>query len=388
MVRHRLIAGLTVSLIAVGCGGSGTVVRTETTPRKAVIDPALVRSLQRTLDQQREFFGLPGAAAAVVVPRAGTWAGGSGIADRAGGTKVTPGTSFAIASLTKMFIGVLAARLAADGRLRLDDPLRRWLPGWPHADRITLRRLLNQTSGVSQFGARLSDPLNRAIDRRPRRLWSPQRVLGYAGRPEGAPGRRWEYNNANYVLAGLAIERATGSTAARELRARVLRPLGLTDAVLQPQERAAAPAAHGYEAARSGALRDLSDGTGLQPYRSAASAAWTAGGMVASAPAVARFADAALRGPLLTPAGRRDLLRFVAADNYAYVRYGLGIGEAFSNRMAAPVWAVFGATAGFGATLLHDPVRHITVVVLANRDESTGLTAQIADLLLEQVARR
>jgi CubicO group peptidase (beta-lactamase class C family) len=110
--------------------------------------------------------------------------------------------------------------------------------------------------------------------------------------------------------------------------------------------------------------------------------------MVASAPAVARFADAALRGPLLTPAGRRDLLRFVAADNYAYVRYGLGIGEAFSNRMAAPVWAVFGATAGFGATLLHDPARHITVVVLANRDESTGLTAQIADLLLEQVARR
>jgi D-alanyl-D-alanine carboxypeptidase len=389
MVRRRLLAGLIVSLVSVGCGGSGTAVRTETTPRKAGIDPALARALQRTLDQQRDFFGLPGAAAAVVIPGAGMWSGGSGLADRATGTRATADTPFAIASLTKTFVGALAVRLAADGRLRLDDRLSRWLPRWPRADRITLRQLLNQTSGVSQFGARLSDPINRAIDRRPRSFWSPQRVLGYAGRPEAAPGARWEYNDANYVLAGLAIERATRSTAARALRARILDPLGLDDAVLQPQERGRRPGAHGYGRTRGDRHeRDLSDGTGFHPYRSLASAAWTAAGMVASAPSVARFADAALRGPLLTPAGRRDLLAFVPADNLAYIRYGLGIGEGFSNRMSTNVWAALGGTSGFGATLVHHPERHITVVVLSNQDESTQFTVQIADLLLEQAVGR
>jgi D-alanyl-D-alanine carboxypeptidase len=387
MSRRRLLAGLAVSLIAVGCGGSGSQVRTDTTPRKPGIDPALARSLQRTLGSQRAFFRLPGAAAAVVVPGAGMWSGGSGVADRATGARVDATTPFAIASLTKMFVGALAVKLAAEGRLHLDDRLSRWLPRWPGAAGITLRRLLNQTSGVSLFDSEPSDPVNRAIDRRPRSFWSPQRVLGYARRTGSSPGRDWQYNNANYLLAGLAIEGATHATVARAMRAAILGPLGLDDAVLQPQERERPAAAHGYgRVGHDRRQRDLSDGTGFHPYRSLASAAWTAGGMVASAPSVARFADAALRGSLLTPAGRHDLLGFVPADNVPYIRYGLGIGETFSKRLATNVWSVFGATAGFGATLMHDPGRHITVVVLANQDEATPLTSEIADLLLGQAA--
>ena len=60
-------------------------------------------------------------------------------------------------------------------------------------------------------------------------------------RPEFAPGSRWEYNNANYILAGLAIEHATGSSVARQLRRELLDPLELDDVVLQPQERTRTP---------------------------------------------------------------------------------------------------------------------------------------------------
>jgi CubicO group peptidase (beta-lactamase class C family) len=80
------------------------------------VPPELARKLQHELDQQREFYELPGAAAAVIIPGTGTWSGGSGVADRQAGTRVTGRTTFEIASITKAFVGALALKLAqADG---------------------------------------------------------------------------------------------------------------------------------------------------------------------------------------------------------------------------------------------------------------------------------
>jgi len=146
---------------------------------------------------------------------------------------------------------------------------------------------------VSSFDTQRSDPIIRAIDAKPRSLWSPRRTLSYAGKPSFEPGARWQYNNANYLLAGLVIERATGTTVADALRQEILDPLKLDDVVLQPQERARGPTAHGYgEIGSDRRDRDLSDGSNLVPYRSVASSSWTAGGIVASAASVARFGDA------------------------------------------------------------------------------------------------
>jgi D-alanyl-D-alanine carboxypeptidase len=81
------------------------------------VEPALARKLQRALDQGREFYELPGAAAALVIPDKGTWWAGSGVADRRSGRRVTARTMFAIASLTKAFVGALALKLAEEGRV-------------------------------------------------------------------------------------------------------------------------------------------------------------------------------------------------------------------------------------------------------------------------------
>ncbi len=266
-----------------GCGGDTTDRQDGSGEQR--VEPALAQALAATLDQQREFYELPGAAAAVLMPGKAMWSAGSGIADRRTGAAVTPRTPFAVASLTKPFVAALTVRLAETDRLQLDDTLSEFVPRWPNADRITVRQLLNHTSGVSHFDADLNDPVNRAVDARPRAFWSPQRTLSYAGTPSSEPGARWQYNNANYILAGLVIERATDSTVADQLRKEVLDPLGLDDVVLQPQEQARGAVAHGYGRIRGDRReRDLSDGTGFVPYRSVASSAWTAGGMLASAP--------------------------------------------------------------------------------------------------------
>jgi D-alanyl-D-alanine carboxypeptidase len=297
---------------------------------------------------------------------------------------VTGHTPFAVASLTKPFVAALIIKLSERGRLRLDDHLSAFVPRWPNADRITLRQLLNQTSGVSSFDTKPSDPVVHAIDARPRRFWSPRRTLSYAGTPSSQPGARWEYNNANYLLAGLVIERATQTTVADALRKEILDPLKLDDVVLQPQERVRAPTAHGYgKLGNDRRERDLSDGSGLVPYRSVASSAWTAGGIVASAESVARFGDALLRGSTLTRDGRKELTAFVPAEG-PYSAYGLGLGKHYSTRGSGDLWGAFGSFPGFGATLAHQPSNGVTVVVLANQDEATRLTADLADRLLEQ----
>jgi D-alanyl-D-alanine carboxypeptidase len=382
MPRYALLVGLTVAMLLCGCGGERAGGPRSSTGKG--VDPSLKRALQATLDQQREFRGLPGAAAAVVIPGQGLWSGGSGVADRKTGTPVTGHTRFAIASLTKPFIAALAVKLSERGRLRLDDHLSAFVPRWPNASRITVRQLLNHTSGVSSFDAKLSAPINRAIDANPHSFWSPRRTLSYAGKPSFEPGARWQYNNANYFLAGLVIERATKTTVADALRDEILDPLKLDDVVLQPQERVRGPTAHGYGKIGSERReRDLSDGSNFVPYRSVASSAWTAGGIVASAESVARFGDALIRGSLLVRNGRKEMTAFVPAEG-PYSAYGLGLGRKYSTRVSADLWGAVGNFPGFGGTLAHLPSEGVTVVVLANHDDTTGLTADLADRLLEQ----
>src|SRR4051794_26220255 len=382
MPRHALPAAFTVAMLLLcGCGGD-TAGGARGSGQKGV-DPSLARALQATLDQHREFQELPGEAAAVVIPGQGVWSGGSGVADRRTGARVSGHTPFEIASLTKPFIAALAIKLSESGRLRLDDHLSNFVPGWPNAGRITIRQLLNHTSGVSSFDTEATDPINRAIDARPRSYWSPRRTLSYAGKPSFEPGARWQYNNANYLLAGLVIERAANTTVADALRQAFLDPLGLDDVVLQPQQHARGPTAHGYgRIGNDRRNRDLSDGSDLVPYRSVASSVWTAGGMVASAESVARLGDAVFRGGALSRNGRKEMTEFVPAGG-PYRAYGLGVGEVPSTRVG-DLWGAIGNFPGFGSTLAYLPTRGVTVVVLANRDEATRVTADLADRLLEK----
>ena len=143
------------ALLVAGCGGSGAdEPAKEPAPQKPA-DAAHARKLQEVLDVQRDGYRFTGMSAAIIVRGKLFWSGGSGLSNRETKAPVTADTPFPIFSITKMFVGALAVKLAQEGRLKLDDPLSGALPDWPNADRITLRMLLNQTSGVGNAQRRL-----------------------------------------------------------------------------------------------------------------------------------------------------------------------------------------------------------------------------------------
>jgi D-alanyl-D-alanine carboxypeptidase len=318
-------------VVLVGCGGGSP-------------EPPLAARLQRTLDRERAAQQIPGAAAALVVRGRVVWVGASGLADVRRRVPVSPETQFAIGSVTKPFVAGLVVQLAADGVLNLDDPLSRWVPRFPGARGITLRQLLDHTSGLDDF---VTDGRFLAAERR-RGLgyeWTPRQLLRYVSSPLAAPGERWSYSNANYVLLGLAVERATGRRLSRQV------PDAL---VFQPQERPAGPVAVGYLDGRP------SPNDPFVPSRESASSAWAAGNLLASAGELARVGDALLRA-----APRRGMTRWVESFGDAR-EYGLGLMHIRLTGLEA--WGHTGDIDGFHGDLWYLPAADMTVATLVNRE--------------------
>ena len=129
--------------------------------------------------------------------------------------------------------------------LDLDDPLSRWVPEFPDSRRITLRQLLNHTSGTRDFVDQRA--FWKAQLRDDDVVWSPQRTLKYAPQNASDPGEDWSYSSTNYILAGLVIKRATRSTVARQLHRRLLKPARFARILLQADQRPRGPVAVGYQ---------------------------------------------------------------------------------------------------------------------------------------------
>lgn len=267
----------------------------------------------------------------------GVWSATSGTADLRTRQPRMPNERFRIGSLTKPFVATVLLQLVSEGRLRLDDPVGRWLPDVPlgrygasfgapsHA--VTVRQLLGHTSGIPDFTAAPAARQDLFTTRFLTRRWdthTPEELAapGLAQPPLFAPGEKWSYSNTNYVLAGMIVERVTGHSYAREIERRVLRPLGLRDTSL-PGTTTGLPGPHGraystlFTTARKARVRDV---TALNPSLAGAS-----GEMISSTRDLVRFERALLTGGLLPPRQLREMKTSIAAPGGD--RYGLGLTE-------------------------------------------------------------
>ena len=187
--------------------------------------------LQAALDRARQELGLYSLALGVAIDGRVAWSGASGVA-LDGVTPLNGDSPFAIASITKTFVATLVLQLVEDGRLSLDDRVVDYLPETGISPEITVRMLLQHTSGLADLLAPMREPM--AAD--PERRWTGAEVVAQLRGPWFAPGAGYAYSNSNYVLLGMLVERIYHNPFPRVVERHLLRPLGLdeTGVLLEP----------------------------------------------------------------------------------------------------------------------------------------------------------
>ena len=154
-------AALTVCFAASACGGSESTTSEETTTARATTAeattaeeamlPAYARDLQPQIEEKMSQLRIPGALVYVEVPGEGSWSQAFGTANLRDDTPITPDDHFRIGSNTKTFTGTVILQLVDEGELRLDDPVSQYQPEVPNGENITIRQLLNMSSGLFNY---------------------------------------------------------------------------------------------------------------------------------------------------------------------------------------------------------------------------------------------
>jgi D-alanyl-D-alanine carboxypeptidase len=254
--------------------------------------------------------GAPGVAVAVVHHGTVVYVKGLGMRDVGGKLPVEPDTPFAIGSVSKQFTATAVLLLAQDGKLHLDDRLASFGVRLANADTITLRELLNQTSGLHNYPLTTEHawPLQGNIPTR--------QIIDIlkTDQPDFAPGTRWAYSNSNYAALTAVVERVSGKPMAAFLQERIFAPAGMREAGFgraaqqRPQTALAYRGVVQYQRQEE-LSADLFSG---------------AGAVYASARDLARWDLTLLEHRILTPASRDLLFSRGTLNDGAPVHYAMG----------------------------------------------------------------
>ncbi|MGW8377314.1 serine hydrolase domain-containing protein [Streptomyces sp. ODS28] len=278
--------------------------------------------------------GVPGVTAGAEDAR-GPWKSAAGIGDLRDGRPRGADDHYRVASVTKTFVATVVLQLDTERRLRLDDTVERWLPGVVRGHghdgrRITLRQLLNHTSGIYEFledkDFRSRFSTREALEKHRYDTATARQLVDVAMQhaPYFPPGTDWHYSNTNYQLLGMVIRKATGHSYAQEIRHRILRPLGLRHTyVPHTDPRMPRPSSRGYTRFSADPDERPYDVTEFNPSSASAS-----GGMISTSADLNRFYSALLRGRLLDARHLAAMKTTVPAEaEHPGARYGLGLIE-------------------------------------------------------------
>ncbi|MEU1724365.1 serine hydrolase domain-containing protein [Nonomuraea sp. NPDC005692] len=257
----------------------------------------------------------------------GEWVGSAGVRELGGLAEPPTDGRFRVGSVTKTFTAALVLSLVADGVIGLDDVVDDHLPEFGLDRRITVRMLLQHTSGVFNFtGEYYEDGTvvpgivwsGREWVENRFKTYQPQELVRLAlSKPARfEPGTDWSYSNTNYVLARLLIEKVTGRPLAEEMRLRVLEPLGLPDTVVPDTDtEIAGPHAHAYYRYEEDGQDRTVDVTRQNP-------SWisTGGDMISTTRDLHTFISGLMGGRLLPPSLLAEM-----RDAHPKVGYGLGV---------------------------------------------------------------
>ncbi|MFF4608032.1 serine hydrolase domain-containing protein [Streptomyces sp. NPDC001339] len=297
---------------------------------------------------------------------------------------IQPTQHFRAASQTKTFTAAVVLQLVDEGKVSLDTPIERYLPGVVDGNgydgnKITVRQLLQHTSGI---------PTNNTPQPKP----SPDGTYTLAALvrdglrlpPASAPGTAWHYSNTNYQIAGMLIEKVTGLPVGEVITRRIIEPLGLRETTLPKagDRSLPAPYVHGYKGGRLGPVFLWVDATkDLEP-----SLFNSAGAMISTQQDLTTFDQALLGGKVVSPAGLAQMRKTVPVGGGGD-GYGLGL-SSHNLPCGGTAWGHSGSAPGYiSMTLVTPDGRHASVLTNA-QIESPKMVDVLDSALCEQTALR
>ena len=297
-----------------------------------------------------------------------------GIAHRGHGVPVTNETRFGVASVTKMVTATTALRLVDRGELRLDQPLIEILPP-EHRTRAmtsehTLHHLLSHTSGLPNYhddAAQTWDSFIGALERIPAsKARTPAVMLPlFADLPAvRPPGEKYLYADANFILAGLVIEAATGRSFYDVAIEEVIRPAGLADTAFEELDQDPPRYATGYLHAEG------PPATWRSNIFSLTGKGMPDGGIITTATDLARLVDALLGGKLLSRPLLAAMMTPQAPPSTDVEQYGYGL-ELVVESGAVTILGHGGSDPGVSTMVAHHLAAATTIVVLCNQDRGS-----------------
>lgn len=313
----------------------------------------VARYAEALLEQSYPDAKAPGAAVLVARGDEVLYRGARGAASIELGVPLSPDQVFRLGSVTKQFAAAGVLKLAEDGKLSLDDPLVKFVPGYPGGDRITVRMLLNHTSGIKSYtdiAGVMDGPIQKTVT-------TAQLIDTFKNeKPDFAPGEGWKYNNSGYVLVGAVIEAASGMPWHAWLKKSFFDPLGMQHTGYGDEAVAVIPGhVMGYT------LKD--DRWAVAMYLSMTQP-HAAGALVSTVDDLLRWNRALHQGKVLKADSYRQMITPVGKAVDAH--YGFGIShEAFRG---TDMLQHGGGIFGFSTFLLYLPAEDLTVAVLHNAD--------------------
>ena len=332
---YKPLASLTMILLLGGCG-SGT----------KPVDPI-------DLAMARYAGDVPGASLLVLKDGKAIVRRSYGLANLEDGDKATPATNYRLASVSKQFTAAAILLLAENGRLNLDDPVRRWLPSLPEtAATVTLRQLLTHTGGLVDYEDLIPPGTTAQVSDN-----DVLRMLSATPKTYFAPGSAYRYSNTGYVLLGLVVERASGYSLPLYLKQQIFQPLQMDHTLLfehggpEVDDRA-----YGYSEV---------DGMWKRTDQSVTSATRGDGGIYSSIDDLAKWDAALYDDRLLTDASRKAA--FTAHVKVTGEPYDADYGYGW--RITGDTLWHSGESIGFRNVIVRWPKQHLTVILLSNRND-------------------
>ena len=329
----------------------------------------LKKELQAKLDEWHKAGKFPGATLGVVLPDGESFGLAVGYSDRDAKTPMKANDRMLAGSTGKTFAAATAMQLVKEGKINLDDRIEKylgkepWFSRLPNAKDITIRQLMNHTSGLVRY--EFKETFTKALTLDPMKVWTPEERLAFLfdEKPPFEAGKGWEYSDTNYIVLGMIMERVMGKTFYDEARRRFIKKFKLDNTIAQE-----GPVIKGLVQGYAGAnnpfgLKDAMIENGkfvINPQLE-----WTGGGWASTGEDLARWAKIIYEGKAYDPSLLSQTLDGVAAPMLGRdTKYGLA--TIIRNTPAGISYGHSGFFPGYVTDMMYFPDKKIAVAVQVN----------------------